>query len=75
MYYLLVGIQFGCEKTRDLDNFGAGDTHEECDGVEHITKDKLQSELMDTETAADPGEQTVDGVYESKDGKYVGSCT
>ena len=35
-------------------------TDEECERVKYVTQAKLQSQLVDAEAAADPGEQTVD---------------
>ena len=35
-------------------------TDEECERVKYVAQDDLQSQLVDAESAADPGEQTVD---------------
>lgn len=36
-------------------------THEECDGVEDITEDELESEVTKAKALANPGQETVDG--------------
>src|SRR6266702_766567 len=46
-------------------------TDEECDGVEDVAQDELQSEVMDPEAAADPGEQTIDGPDEGQEREHV----
>ncbi len=46
-------------------------TDKECDGVEDVAQDKLQSEVVDPEAAPDPGEQTVDGPDEGQEREHV----
>src|SRR6266702_52820 len=46
-------------------------TDEECDGVEDVAQDELQSEVVDPEAAPDPGEQTVDGPDEGQERGHI----
>src|SRR6266702_2674797 len=46
-------------------------TDEECGGVEDVAQDELQSEVVDPEAAADPGEQTVDSPDEGQEREHV----
>ena len=50
---------------------GRGRTDEKCDRVENVAQNELQSQLVDAEAAADPGEQTVDGCDEGQDSEHV----
>lgn len=60
---------------RDVEDLGAGYTHQEGDGIEDVAEDELKSEMVDAESKTDPGEETVDEVYESQDGQNVGPFT
>jgi hypothetical protein len=57
----LVGDQLGSEETSDAEDLWAGDTEEECDGVENVSEDQLERKVIDGETLSNPGEQTVNG--------------
>lgn len=52
----LVGDQLGGEETRNAKDLSAGDTEEEGDGVENVSDDQLEREVVDRETLSDPGE-------------------
>ena len=55
-------LRWGGVRFRDAPGPGAEErTDEECERVKYVTQGKLQSQLVDAEAAADPGEQTVDG--------------
>ena len=52
----LVGDQLGGEETRNVNDLPTGDTEEEGDGVEDISEDQLDREVVDRKTLPDPGE-------------------
>jgi len=47
-------------------------THEECDGMENVSQEQLEGQLVNAEALSNPCHQTIDGVDEGKDSEYVG---
>jgi hypothetical protein len=46
-------------------------TEKKRDGVEQVSEYKLQGEMVDAETASDPGEEPVDCCNERQDSQHV----
>ena len=48
-----------------------GRTSEECKWIEYVAQDELQSQLVNTEATANPGEQAIDGPNECQNGDHI----
>ena len=68
----LVGDQLGGEEARDAENLSARDTEEEGDGIENVSENQVDCELVDCETLSDPGEQAVNGGDKGQYSQEVG---
>jgi len=64
--YEFVGDEFGGQELRYTVDLRSGYTHEECERVKNVTEHKLDGQVLDAETDTNPGEETIDHVYQCK---------
>jgi len=67
----LVCNELCSQELRDAQNLSAGYTHEERDRVHNVPKNELKSELVNTESMTDPGQQAVDSSDERQNGQDI----
>lgn len=69
----LILDKFCCKQLGNTEDFVAGNTDEEGDGVEDISEDKLESKLVEAETSTDPGQETVNHSNKGDDSQDIGT--